>query len=114
MYKRALSKNMFDIDIFYYFFRNSFNEFFEANDYISDIAESFMCDLNYIEQLRDKYNLRFFYALDFFFVVLNIEELKYEHDKVLTPEKDWDKIKKKKNLKQKKNLKLYLFLNCSI
>jgi len=70
--KNLISKNMFDIDTLYYFFKYSFNEFYEANDYIRDIAESFMCDLNYFDQFIDKYNLSFFYSLNFFFLLLNI------------------------------------------
>lgn len=96
-YKKDLNKNfIYDsfmtIDTFYYFFRNYFNEFFELNDYLYNLGESFVSDIYFSDQLIDTYNLNFYHSLDFFFLLLNMEALKYEHDKCLTPEKNWKDI----------------------
>jgi len=61
IWSNVFNKNIIDINILYYFFKYSFDEFFEANDYLRDISESYMCDINYFEQQLNKYNLSFFF-----------------------------------------------------
>ena len=80
--------SFFDINLFYHFFKNFFNIYFEYDDNIQEISNTYYLEHNYDDFIIDNYNLSIFYNLDIFFFILNIEEIKYEHDKSLTPEKD--------------------------
>jgi len=76
---------LYNIDMFYYFFNKYFEEFFLFSDIIKDIQISYIMDLYNKMYLIDIYNINCFYYLDFFYVLFNIEDIKYEHDKCLTP-----------------------------
>lgn len=93
--KKLLYKNIINIDTFYYFFQNYFNDFFNFNIYLYNISESYTYDLFYTELLINIYNINFYHSLDIFFLLLNMDALKYEHEQYLTPKKDWDKIRKR-------------------
>lgn len=83
---------LYNIDMFYYFFNKYFEEFFLFSDVIRDIQISYIMDLYNKMYLIDIYNINCFYYLDFFHVLFNIEDIKYEHDKCLTPIEKWDTI----------------------
>jgi|SRR6185295_10256815 len=86
--KRALYNNLINIDTFYYFFKNYFDDFLKFNTYLYNISESYVYDLSYIELFINIFNINFYLSLDIFFLLLNMDDLKYEHEKYLTPVKD--------------------------
>jgi hypothetical protein len=94
-YRNNLYDNLLNIDTFYYFFKFYFEDFFKLNSYFYNLSESYIYDLNFEEQYIYIYNLYFYHSLDRFYLLFNMDALKYEHDKSLTLEKHWDKIPKK-------------------
>jgi hypothetical protein len=76
---------LYNIDMFYYFYNRYFEEFYLLSDIIRDIQMSYISDLYNTIYLINIYNLNCFYHLDFFFVLFNIEDIRYEHDKCLKP-----------------------------
>jgi hypothetical protein len=86
--KKSLYDKLINIDNFYFFFNFFFDDSFKFNIYLYDLSESYVYDLDYIKLFVDIYNLYFYHSLDFFFLLFNMEALKYEHEQYLTPEKD--------------------------
>lgn len=74
-----------DIDMYYYFFNNYFEEFYLFSELMKEIQMSYISDIKNKMYLIDVYNITFFYSLEFFYVLLNIEEIQNEHDKCLKP-----------------------------
>lgn len=94
-YRDNLYYSFLDINLFYHFFDKFFDTYFEYNDYITDISNIYYLEHNNNDYIIDNFNLNIFNSLDIYFFILNFEEIQYEHDKCLTPKKDWEKIPKK-------------------
>jgi len=85
---------LLDINTFNYFLNSNFNAFFLNGSYFNDISDAYMLDFYTESQSIDIYNFYCFNSLDFFFVILNLVDIKYEHDKCLKPVESWDSIEK--------------------
>jgi hypothetical protein len=85
---------LFNYSTLYYFYENCFYQFYIYNDFIKHIIYSYNLDFKYEYNYLFLYNYYIFFYISHFFVFLNLGEIKYEHDKVLTPPDKWDKIPK--------------------
>lgn len=71
---------------------NCFLPFFIKSN--NSLYNSFLFHLNSLEYNINIYNIKAFNEMTKFFVLLNVEDIRYQHDKRLTPEKKWKSIRK--------------------
>jgi hypothetical protein len=84
-YRQELYQYFLDKETTYFFFKIFFEQYFFKNEKFIELLDCYMCDNLYKDVLLNIFNIKCLNSLDYFFVVLNIDEIKYEHDKCLTP-----------------------------
>lgn len=94
-FTNIIEYNFFNILILFRYINNYFSDFLNYfNKKYNIILNDFLYNLMYIENSINIYNIYALNDLKIFSVLYNIEEIKFEHDKSITPKNKWKDIKK--------------------